>query len=83
MRVGAGLARGAGSGVVEQEAQVYIKQPDCRDCIHYSVKAHKADPDGYVCGCNLRPFPAQCWDSHAREQPEPKRKKARGDEIYS
>jgi hypothetical protein len=43
-------------------------KPDCRDCIHYSDKAHKADPDGYVCGCNLRPFPAQCWDSHARYQ---------------
>jgi len=49
-------------------------RPDCRDCIRYDAEAHKRYAD-YVCTENHRPFPQLCYDSHKREQPEPKRRK--------
>jgi len=54
---------------------MYQVKPDCRDCIRFDAKA-ASDPH-YVCSANHRPFPRECWDSHAKEQPEPKKKKVR------
>lgn len=53
---------------------MYVKQPDCAGCIRYDEAAHRADQWNYVCTANHTPYPRECWDSHAREQPEPKKK---------
>lgn len=54
---------------------MHVKQPDCCDCIRYDEAAHKADPEQYVCSANHMPFPAVCWDSHARVQQEQKKER--------
>jgi hypothetical protein len=55
---------------VDQGETMHQLKPDCRDCVRYDEQAAK-DPH-YVCTANHRPFPRECWDSHAKEQPAKK-----------